>query len=79
MRQPPGESNISVKFYLTVSQVLRLLYVGARRNLKTVRSIQLTENGMTHEILTARVAQALLSATVTGAFVLALQFAMLTG
>jgi hypothetical protein len=34
---------------------------------------------MTHEILTVRVAQALLSITATGAFVLALQFAMLTG
>jgi hypothetical protein len=34
---------------------------------------------MTHEILAVRVAQALLSVTATGAFFLALQFAMLTG
>jgi hypothetical protein len=77
--QWPRQSNFAVKFSLTVGQVLRLLCVGTQRNLETVRSNQLTENDMTHEILTVRVAQALLSITATGAFVLALQFAMLTG
>ena len=40
----PGQTENSVKFYLTEGQVLRLLCVGAQCNLFTVRSIQLTEN-----------------------------------
>jgi hypothetical protein len=77
--QWPGQSKIAVKFSLTAGQVLHLLCIATQCNLEAVRSNQLTENGMTHEILTIRVAQALLSITATGAFVLALQFAMLTG
>jgi hypothetical protein len=37
------------------------------------------ENAMTHEILTVRVAQALLAVSATAASVLVLQFAMLAG
>ena len=65
--------------YSTVGQVLRLLCIGGRCNLNTVRSIQSTENAMTNEIITVRVAQALLAVTATAASVLVFQFAMLAG
>ena len=67
----------SVKFYLTNGQVLRLLCIGGLRNLNTVRSIQSTENAMTNEIITVRVAQALLAVGLTAASVLVFQFALL--
>jgi len=68
-----------VKVYLTDGQALCLLCIGGRCNLNTVRAIQSTENAMTIEILTVRVAQALLAVTATAASVLVVQFAMLVG
>jgi hypothetical protein len=68
----------TVKVSLTESQVLRLLCIGGRCNLSTVRSIS-KENHVTNEILAARIAQALFAVGVTTASVLVIQFAMLVG
>ena len=74
-----GQAKNSVKVSLTVGQVLRLFCICGRCNLFTAQSIHSTENAMTNEILTARVAQALLAITATSASVLVVQFAMLVG
>ena len=66
-----------VKISLTVGQALRLLCVGGRCNLITVRSIQQRRTHMTHEILTGRFAQALLAVTASVASLLVVQFALL--
>jgi hypothetical protein len=72
-------SEDSVKVYLTVDQVSRLLRIDGRCNLLTVRSIQSTEFAHMNIQVIQRVAEGLLAVGVTAASVLALQFAMLVG
>ena len=79
MPEWPDQTKNSVKVCLTARQVLRLLCIGGRCNLNTVRSIHSKENAMTNETLGVRVAQALFAVGVTTASVLVFQFAMLVG
>jgi hypothetical protein len=69
-----------VKVYLTDDQILRLLCIGGRCNLVTVRSAQPTEYAVMNVInLTARFAQVVLAVGVTAISVMAFQFALLAG
>jgi hypothetical protein len=69
-----------VKFYLTNGQVWRLLCIGGRCNLNTVRSNQSTEYAHMNNIqVIERFVQALLAVIATAASVLVFQFAMLAG
>jgi hypothetical protein len=69
-----------VKVYLTDDQVSRLLCVGGRCNLLTVRSNQSTEHAHMNNIqVIERVAEGLLAVTATVVSVLVFQFAMLVG
>ena len=69
-----------VKFYLTLGQELRLLYVRTRRNLIIVRSDQPTEYANMNAInLIARFGQAAFAVMVTTASVLVFQLALLAG
>jgi hypothetical protein len=75
-----GETENSVKVYLTDGQVLRLLCVGGWCNLGTVRSAQPMEYAIMNTIyLTTRFAQAAFAVMVTTASVLVFQFALLAG
>ena len=75
----PDQTKNSVKVYLTDHQGLRLLCIGGRCNLVTVREAYSLENAMRNETLTVRIAQALFAVGVTTASVLVFQFAMLVG
>jgi len=72
-----GEAaGLTVKISLTGGQIVRLLCIGGRRILLSVRSNQ--GNALMNNInLTTRFAQGLLAVTATGVSVLLLQFAML--
>ncbi len=70
----------SVKFYLTLGQVMRLLSTGRRRNLIIVRSDQPTEYANMNTInLVGRFGQAAFAVMVTTASVLVFQLALLAG
>jgi hypothetical protein len=65
-----------VKESLTVDQIVRLLCIGARRTLSSVRSVQLTGEAHMSNIYILRVTQGLLAVAATSATVLVLQLAM---
>jgi hypothetical protein len=73
-----AEIKEGVKFYLTISEEVRLLWIGGRCILLSVRSIQPMEYAHMGNIdLIARIGQGLLAVAATGATVAVLQLAML--